>query len=184
MDIVNAWCLPLMKCTNTKITTVCVAVRRMQLEQEVRRTRLLQQEIDIDPSPSAADGTDSNSFSSSSSSSSSGSHGSSDDATASGMDLERALVSGSGVRKVRNRFDRDGAEPNSSPLQKLRDLQRSPSVAQVASVLDAVGVQLGRLLRGGPHIRVGVVLYVIVLHLWVTFVFYHMMHQTSALHSS
>ena len=45
------------------------------------------------------------------------------------------------------------------------------------NILDSMGSQLSRVLRRRPFARLGIIFYVLMLHLWVVFVLYHFFHH-------
>ena len=48
---------------------------------------------------------------------------------------------------------------------------------QIVNFLDSVGASTGVALRRNPLLRIGFAVYILLIHLWVLYVFYHFTHH-------
>ena len=62
-------------------------------------------------------------------------------------------------------------------FHSLNALKDAPSVQKAVGVMDSLGNQFGYLLRTKSTVRIGFIVYILLLHIWVAFVFYHFLHR-------
>jgi hypothetical protein len=138
----------------------------MQLQQQITRSDLLQQQVDL----LRADVEDVPLLLNSNNSTPS---------SASNVDLERGVAApAGGGEALRARWSvvKGGERASSSKtIESLRQLRSAPSITTTLSVLDSVGSQLGQLLRVRPALRVAFVLYIVFVHLYTIVLVSHVM---------
>lgn len=79
------------------------------------------------------------------------------------VDIDEDLENGKGGLKPR---------PLNSTPKNVPSVKSAP-VQRAVSVLDSLGNSLAVLLRRAPAIRVGFILYILLVHIWVFFIFYY-----------
>eukprot|EP00455_Lapot_gusevi_P004550 TRINITY_DN11872_c0_g1_i8.p1 TRINITY_DN11872_c0_g1~~TRINITY_DN11872_c0_g1_i8.p1 ORF type:complete len:416 (+),score=91.81 TRINITY_DN11872_c0_g1_i8:71-1249(+) len=135
------------------------AAIKLQLDNERKLSQMLKQQLSQLQEADDADDTD---------------------ADFTSIDIHGGSTPGSGKLRARARAAPPAPAPqasSSSSLHPLRSLRDSPPVQQALSFLDSLGAQFGQLLRARPRMRVAFMIYILLIHLWVMFIFSHFMNH-------